>query len=114
MREHRGSWLEKTATTMLLGEEAPLTEATVMRERARGKAPRQGCGKHASQRWLYLAHVDHSRRKARMELEEMALDDAGNGSCLKVGAGIVDSGIEAVVVNETTEWGREIEKAVSD
>ncbi|RRT58032.1 hypothetical protein B296_00022051 [Ensete ventricosum] len=61
--------------------------------------------------WLYLAHADHSHQKAGMELEEMASDDVGNGISLTVRAGTVDSGIEAVVVSGTTEWGREIGKA---
>ncbi|RWV95085.1 hypothetical protein GW17_00042321 [Ensete ventricosum] len=73
--------------------------------------PTEGRDKRASQRWLYLAHANHSRQKAGMELEEMASDDVGNGISLTVRAGIVDSGIEAVVISGTTEWGREIGKA---
>ncbi|RRT58796.1 hypothetical protein B296_00039032 [Ensete ventricosum] len=69
----------------------------------------------------HAARVPHRRRVVgatpflcrRILWWEQTLNDAGNGSSLTVGAGIVDIDAEATVVSGTIEWGWAIGKAVS-
>ncbi|RWV77838.1 hypothetical protein GW17_00061287 [Ensete ventricosum] len=61
---------------------------------------------------MWVSMTMDRRRGAAWELEAMASDDADNGSSLTVGAGAVNSGIEAAIVTRTTKWGREVGKAV--
>ncbi|RZS08271.1 hypothetical protein BHM03_00039210 [Ensete ventricosum] len=119
---------------MLLGEEGEVgwrmgsqwggsstCERSGHEREGRGEAPRQG---HSScmQDSVHAARVPHRRRVVgatpflcrRILWWEQTPNDAGNGSSLTVGVGIVDIDAEATIVSGTIEWGREIGKAVSD